>query len=303
MVILSATGSPVTVLEAIGTIGFAVSGAMAATRQRMDVFGVAVLGVIAAISGGTVRDLLLSEPVSWLRHWWPIPLAAVTAVATIPIALHLGPDLDSRRTVLTADALGLAVFSVLGCLVALNDGTPAGVAVIIGTISGITGGIIRDVLTSQPPAVFTGRVYALAAMAGTGLYALLIRTSINASLAWWISVTGVFALRTYALHRDWTIATIVPRKHPEARAAERGGWSPACVERGWKPSRDLSRAGYGSSDCERADTIRNSPTPSPKTRPSDRSAEAFIAAVPDETRREEAQKLCGLLADWTGKLR
>lgn len=103
-------------LEAIGTIGFAVSGAMAATRQRMDVFGVAVLGVIAAIGGGTLRDLLLSEPVSWLRLWWPIPVAAATAVATIPIALHLGPEVDSRRTVLTADALGLAVFSVLGCL-------------------------------------------------------------------------------------------------------------------------------------------------------------------------------------------
>ena len=215
MVVLSATGPPVTVLEAVGTIGFAVSGAMAATRQRMDVFGVAVLGVIAAIGGGTLRDLLLSEPVSWLRHSWPIPLAAGTALATIPIALHLGPDVDSRRTVLTADALGLAVFSVLGCLTALNAGTSAGVAVIIGTISGITGGIIRDILTGQPPAVFTGRFYALAAIAGTALYALLIRTSINASLAWWISVAGVFALRAYALHRDWTIATIVPRNHPE----------------------------------------------------------------------------------------
>jgi uncharacterized membrane protein YeiH len=154
--------------------------------------------------------------VSWLRHWWPIPLAAGTAVATIPITLRLGPDVDSRRTVLTADALGLAVFSVLGCLTAQKAGTHAGVAVIIGTISGITGGIIRDVLTGQPPAVFTGRFYALAAIAGTALYTLLIRTRINASLAWWISVAGVFALRTYALQRDWTIATIVPRKNPEA---------------------------------------------------------------------------------------
>ena len=170
MVVLSATGPPVIVLEVIGTVGFAVSGAMAATRQRMDVFGVAVLGVIAAVGGGvTLRDLLLSEPVSWLRHWWPIGVAAGTAVATIPIALRLGSDVDSRRTVLVADALGLAVFSVLGCLTALNAGTPAGVAVIIGTITGITGGIIRDVLMGQPPAVFTGQFYALAATAGTAL--------------------------------------------------------------------------------------------------------------------------------------
>jgi uncharacterized membrane protein YeiH len=84
----------------------------------------------------------------------------------------------------------------------------------IGTIGGITGGIIRDVLTGQPLAVLTGRFYALAALAGTALYALLIRTSVNASLTWWISVAGVFALRAPALHRDWTIATIGPAKEP-----------------------------------------------------------------------------------------
>jgi uncharacterized membrane protein YeiH len=108
--------------------------------------------------------------------------------------------------------LGLAGFSVLGCHAALNAETPAGIAVIIGTISGITGGIIRDVLTGQPPAVFTGRFYALAAIAGTALYALLIRTSVNASFSSWISVAGVFTLRAYALHRDWTIATVGPTK-------------------------------------------------------------------------------------------
>src|SRR5262249_29459597 len=160
------TGPPLTVLEVIGTIGFAVSGAMAATRHRMDVFGVVVLGVIAATSGGTLRDLLLSEPVSWLRHWWPIALAGATAVATIPIALRLGPAVAWCLAVLIADGLALAGFSVLGCHTALGAGTPAGVSVIIGTISGITGGIVRDVLTGQPPAVFTGRFYALAAIAG-----------------------------------------------------------------------------------------------------------------------------------------
>ena len=211
MVVLSATGPPVIILEVIGTVGFAGSGAMPATRQRMDVFGVTVLGVIVAVGSGTLRDLLLSEPVSWLRHWWPIGVAAGTALATIPIALRLGSDVDSRRTVLVADALGLAVFSVLGCLTALNAGTAAGVAVIIGTITGITGGIIRDVLTGQPPAVFTGQFYALAATAGTALYALLIRTSVNTSLAWWISVATAFALRAYALRRDWSVATIGPK--------------------------------------------------------------------------------------------
>jgi uncharacterized membrane protein YeiH len=132
--------------------------------------------------------------------------------------------------VLIADALGLAVFSVLGCLTALNAGTSAGVAVIIGTISGITGGIIRDVLTGQQPAVFTGQFYALAAIAGTALYALLIRTGVNTALAWWISVAGVFGLRVYALHRDWTIATIAPTNNPEHT-------TPATPDSNFKPMR------------------------------------------------------------------
>jgi uncharacterized membrane protein YeiH len=215
MVVLTATGAPVTVLETVGTIGYAVSGAMAATRRRMDVFGVVVLGVLASISGGTLRDLLLSEPISWLRHWWPISVAAGTAAATIPVAVRLGPDVDLRRAALAADAVGLAVFSVLGCLTALNAGTPAGVAVIIGMISGITGGVIRDVLTGDPVAVFTGRFYALAAIAGTVCYTLLIRASVNPALAWWISVAGVFGLRVHALRFHWTIATVGPRDSPK----------------------------------------------------------------------------------------
>lgn len=105
MVVRSSTGSPVVVLEIVGTAGFAVSGAMAGTRQSMDIFAVAVLGVIVVTGGGTLRDLLLTEPITWLRHWWPIAVAAGTALSTIPIALRLGPDVDSRRTVLIADAL------------------------------------------------------------------------------------------------------------------------------------------------------------------------------------------------------
>ncbi len=193
--VASTTGVAFVALEVIGTAGFAVSGAMSATRRRMDVFGVMVLGVIVAIGGGTLRDLLLGQPVSWLTDWWPIAVAAATALATIPLAVRLGPQIDSRAAVLTADALGLAVFAVLGCLTALNAGTPAGIAVIIGTLSGITGGIMRDVLTGQTPAVLTGQVYALAAIAGTTLYALLVESGFDAGAAWWLSIAIIFGLR------------------------------------------------------------------------------------------------------------
>ncbi len=212
MAVALASGFPVTALEVVGTAGFAISGAMAATRRRMDIFGVIVLGVIVATGGGTLRDLLLGERVSWLEEWWPLAVAAGTALATIPVALRLGRHVDSRAAVLAADAAGLAVFAVLGALTSLNAGTSAGIAVIIGTLSGITGGILRDVLTGQPPAVFSGQVYALVAIAGTSLYVVLIRSSVNASLAWWLSIVAVFLLRILALWRNWSIASVGPHE-------------------------------------------------------------------------------------------
>jgi uncharacterized membrane protein YeiH len=209
---MSAGGAPVVALEVAGTLGYAVSGAMAATRRQMDVLGVAVLGVIAATGGTTLRDLLLSQPASWLRHWWPTALAAGTALATIPIALRLGPDVDSRGVVAIADALGLAVFSVLGCLTALNAGTSAGVAVIIGTISRHH----RNHHPRRPQRQAARRVHRAVLRARSDRrnrpLALLIRMSVNASFAWSMAVAGVFGLRVYALHRDWTIATIATTK-------------------------------------------------------------------------------------------
>ena len=111
-----------------------------------------------------------------------------------------------------ADALGLAVFAVLGALKSLDAGTSAGIAVIIGTLSGITGGDLRDLLTGRTAAVFTGQVYALVAIAGTSLYVALVRSSVDPSLAWWLSITAIFVVRVYALHRDWSIAYVGPTK-------------------------------------------------------------------------------------------
>jgi uncharacterized membrane protein YeiH len=214
MSVALATGFPVTALEVVGTAAFAVSGAMAATRRRMDIFGVVVLGVIVATAGGTLRDLLLGERVSWLEEWWRLAVAGGSALATIPVALRLGPHVDSRAAVLAADAAGLAVFAVLGALSSLDAGTSAGIAVVIGTLSGITGGILRDVLTDQPPAVFSGQVYALIAIAGTSLYVVLIRSSVNPSLAWWLSIVAIFLLRILALWRNWSIAYVGPQEDP-----------------------------------------------------------------------------------------
>lgn len=109
---------------------------------------------------------------------------------------------------LSADAVGLAVFTVVGADAALEAGAPAGVAVVLGVVSGIAGGILRDVLVGDQPAVFTGQIYALAAAVGGVLYVALLRTEVDPTLALWAPIAVIFGLRMVALRRDWSVPKV-----------------------------------------------------------------------------------------------
>lgn len=191
----------------LGTVAWAVSGAMAAARHRLDWFGVVVLGAVVAVGGGTVRDLLLGLPVSWIKEPWPVFLAGGVALVTILPARRWATGIDDWQIVLAADALGLGLFTVLGCDTALHAGTSDVVAVTLGVIGGVSGGVIRDLLLSRTPVVLTGEIYALAAIAGGVAYVLLLRTAISPVAALWIPVLLTFGLRALALRRAWSIPT------------------------------------------------------------------------------------------------
>ncbi len=197
------------IVVVLGTIAWAVSGAMAAARHRLDWFGVVVLGVIVAVGGGTVRDLLLGLPISWIEKPWPVFLAAGVALVTIPPARRWTTALDRWHIVLAADALGLGLFTVLGCDTALHAGTSEVVAVLLGVLGGISGGVIRDLLLTRTPIVLTGEIYALAAIAGAVAYVLLLRTPISPVAALWIPVLLTFGLRAIALRREWSLPAAV----------------------------------------------------------------------------------------------
>lgn len=195
-------------LTVVGTAAFATSGGMAAGRNRMDWFGVVVLGVIVAIGGGTLRDLLLDEKVSWVKEPWPVFVAAAAAVLTIPVARRWQASVDNWNTVLAADALGLAVFTILGVDTALRAGTDEATAVILGVITGIGGGIFRDVLINRKPAVLTGEIYATAAFAGALLYVALLQLAISPVAIIWVPVLVIFGLRAIALVRGWSLGKL-----------------------------------------------------------------------------------------------
>lgn len=206
------TTTPVFVaIEVIGTIAFAVSGAMAAGRARMDWLGAIVLAIVVAIGGGTLRDLLVGElPVSWLEHYWPVLVATATAVLVI-IILRLRPDTDPENwtSVTVADALGLSTFVILGTEVGLQYDLAPFLAVILGVITGVGGGVIRDLLTGNRPMVLVGQVYAVAGLIGGALFAAMIEAGANVQVAVWLSIAAVFGVRMVAVYRDWHLPRVI----------------------------------------------------------------------------------------------
>lgn len=155
-------------LDIFGTIIFAITGVLAASEKRLDLFGVIVVGMVTAIGGGTIRDLVLGRaPVFWVsetQYIWVI--VATTVMTFIAARFHPFP----HRTLQVADAIGLGVFTVIGAQVSLNLEHPPVIAVMMGVMTGVFGGVVRDVLTGEIPMIFQKEIYATAAMAGAVVF-------------------------------------------------------------------------------------------------------------------------------------
>ena len=186
------------ILELLGVGVFAVSGALVAGRKRLDLLGVVVIAAVTAIGGGTIRDLLLDRhPVFWISD--PIYLYIILAAAALAIAYtrRLRPP---ERLLLVADALGLALFTISGAQIAEEAGLSGIVVVLMGTLTGAAGGVIRDVLTAEIPMILRrGQIYATAAIAGAVVYLVLQRTGLDRTAASLVGMSVVAALRLAAI--------------------------------------------------------------------------------------------------------
>lgn len=202
-------------LDYAGVFVFALSGALAAARNRLDPFGFMVIGIATGVGGGTLRDLLLDQgPVFWISN--PNYLL-VGAVASI-LGWFIAPKLESRMTVLLwADALGLALFSVLGAEKALFSGAPYGVVVVMGMMSATFGGLMRDVICNEVPLLLCKEIYALAALAGAGVYLLCHVLGLGMIWGLWIGALVTFVIRACALHFNLSLPSYrgPSRKFPD----------------------------------------------------------------------------------------
>ena len=193
-------------LELAATLAFALSGVIEAARKRLDVVGVAVVAFAAAFGGGTLRDLLLDyRPFFWVQQiefLW-IVLALCAGAMLVMRQRHLRP---TERAILWPDAIGLGLFTAIGVDRALALGQPALVAVMMGVVTSVFGGVLRDVLVNEVPrALSDHRPYALWAFAGGWLYVVLLGAALPPWLALSITVVATAGLRVLSVYRDWQL--------------------------------------------------------------------------------------------------
>jgi uncharacterized membrane protein YeiH len=157
-------------LDLFGTAVFAASGALAAGRKHLDLFGVLVVAAVTAVGGGTVRDLLLDRhPVFWIGDTTYLAVIAGAALLTFFYTRRFEPP---RSALAVADALGLAVFTIIGAQVATQAGAPPAVVVLMGMTTGTVGGVIRDMLCGDVPLILRQEIYATASLGGGVVYVL-----------------------------------------------------------------------------------------------------------------------------------
>ncbi|GAA1605903.1 trimeric intracellular cation channel family protein [Actinoplanes couchii] len=201
-------GYALLVADLIGVAVFAASGASAAVAKRLDLFGVAFVGFAAALGGGILRDVVIGAvPPLAFADW----RYAVTAVVASVAVFWLHPALHRvRRTVLVLDAAGLGLFTVTGTLKALEAGVPAVGACLVGMLTAIGGGLTRDLLTGEIPAVLQREIYAVVALGGAVLVTVLYRLDQAHLLPLAAAATLITGLRIVALYRRWSAPVAVP---------------------------------------------------------------------------------------------
>lgn len=195
-----------TVVEVLGTTAFAVSAVISAARRKLDAVGVVAVATLAAFGGGTVRDILLDRrPLFWIEQDWMLWLVFALAIVSMS-ALRSRHFEYTERVLLTPDALGLGLFAASGTQIALQMEMPLLISAIMGMITAVVGGVLRDIVCNDIPQVFQDhRPYALCAFAGA--WALIGCQIIGLPNDWSLIIGALagFTLRMLAIWLDWRL--------------------------------------------------------------------------------------------------
>ena len=192
--------------DLFGTLVFAISGVLTALDKKFDLVGSIVIGLITAVGGGSLRDLLIgSTPVGWMKDEYyliAILLGVLLSYTLKPWIIRL------KRSMFLFDTLGIGVFTILGLQKTLDTGLSIPVALLMGVVSAVFGGVIRDVLCNEVPLIFRRQIYASACLAGGLVYVLGLQASLPALWISLLSIAIVVGIRYLSVRYNWSLTIL-----------------------------------------------------------------------------------------------
>ncbi len=185
------------IIDILGTIAFAVSGVLVAMEKKLDIFGVLIIAFVTAVGGGTLRDILIgSTPVFWMRDYTYISIIVGTVMFAVLFAKYLH---NFRKTLLFFDAVGIGLFTMVGVEKGLAYDLLPVMCIALGTVTACFGGVIRDILCAEIPAVFSKEIYATPCILGGCIYFILILLPFDVTFAYSIAILFIIVVRLLAL--------------------------------------------------------------------------------------------------------
>ncbi|MDE7110848.1 MAG: trimeric intracellular cation channel family protein [Muribaculaceae bacterium] len=202
------------IVEMIGAFAAAISGIRLAALKRFDWFGAYIVGLVTALGGGTLRDMMLGNPVFWvasLRMFLSYFIG--TAISMVIVVVFSSVLVRREKALLVFDAIGLAMFTVIGLEKALTDGRPMGIAIAMGLVTGAFGGVLRDILINEEPLIFRKDIYAMASLLGGVAYWGIACMGGSAELSALGCMASCITIRMFALKYGWALPIFRPVKH------------------------------------------------------------------------------------------
>jgi len=206
-----------TIAELVGTVAFALSGAMVAVQKRLDIFGIMLLGVVTALGGGTIRDVLLGHTPPRVFYSGSYVALSIVSALVVFVVFRLSKGRFSQFTgsmdaLLTlSDALGLGIFAVIGARAGMTEGygDNALLCIFLGMLTGVGGGVLRDMMCADIPFVLRKHVYAVAAIAGASVFYYTVAFGLDQSVASLMGMLTTFLMRVLAWHYRWNLPRAV----------------------------------------------------------------------------------------------
>ncbi|WP_010253591.1 trimeric intracellular cation channel family protein [Myroides injenensis] len=191
------------ILDLLGTLAFAISGALAGRERKLDLFGMTILAFATAIGGGTIRDMMIGfTPVMWLTN---LSYFYVTLLGVVMAIVFYQKFAFLRYSLFLFDTIGIAVFTLIGIEKGMRIGLHPIICITLGTITACFGGVIRDILANRIPLIFQKEIYATACIVGGGMYYVLLHFNSNKDFLYLATALTIIIVRILAVKYKWRL--------------------------------------------------------------------------------------------------